>query len=234
MSDYENKKVYIWTSGGDACGACTGMEGNYDSPPTPPHPDCRCQIDKVSVKAKNKGSESTEKPDGNYLKPIGIIPKGESINVTKNWSTGSTSTTTGSAGISSNGVSVQVGGSEATTHTEGESTNISFHYDEDIGGDMQLVVAAYDVYETTETTTWGTHWSENVGGHGTVDYTTTTTTERREIRNYWKIPMYEGRDAGEWSEEDFQEWLEIRRERPDDPNEPGEDIEDEDDDDGGW
>lgn len=158
----EDLEVY-WFNGNGDCEACSAMTGLYTEHPDRPHENCECPIEQGEVRCELV-SESREIFDQyELLEPIGWIPKGGSIDREKNWNTETSVSGSGEISGEVGGVGVSVGGEASESSSSGGSETVHFEYDEEEGGDSQLVLARYEVTIWRITQTWVAHWSEGFG-----------------------------------------------------------------------
>jgi hypothetical protein len=193
LSEHE-ATIFRWVPEDDACTPCRAMAlYDYAEAPTGPHPNCRCRAEPVDVVVHIVGTSTERHVTGTELRPITDVRRGTTTTIweahTTSTAVGTTrtdtrtdgsSTTSGGAvatppvtlnvGITSSAEESRADGSSVTDTTGTTVTEIkSYPYDPAVGGDVQWVMAVYEVGEIITYTRWEGHVA---GGTRDVSYVT--------------------------------------------------------------
>jgi hypothetical protein len=157
---YEEKSFWLFTG---SCSVCEERVGVWETAPGRPHENCSCEITEGEAKVELVATREEIFDQYELLEDVGHVPKGGQLVTEQNWSTGTS--TSGSAEVSGEvgGVGVSVGGEHSRSSSEGGSNSVTFTYDEEEGGDSQMVVARYEVTVYVAVNTYRAHWSEGMG-----------------------------------------------------------------------
>ena len=172
---FDEKTLWLFVG---SCDECSALAGVHASEPSRPHPNCTCEITEGEVDCELVATREELVDEYELLEEVGWLPKGGSLSVEQTWSTESSTTVSGQMEVEAGPVTIGGGAEHENTTGSGGSKGVEFNYDEEEGGENQLVVAIYEVkvYEIIET--YRAHWSEGQGPDYEFDVIAGTREER--------------------------------------------------------
>lgn len=175
---FEDKELWLFTPSDGGCDTCQAMAGVYSYAVAEPHPNGNCAIESGQAKVELVRTREELSDQYELLEEVTWVPKGGQSVVTKEWSTGTETTVSGGVSAEGGGFGISGGVSGSESATAGGSEQVTFPYDNDLGGESQMVVATYQVsiYQTIET--YRAHWSEGMGMDFEFDVIAGTRQER--------------------------------------------------------
>lgn len=160
---FEAVDLWLFQPSGDSCDTCAAMLGFYGYEVERPHPNCKCTVTSGDAKAELVSSREELVDQYEMLLELKWVPRGGSVTLEQNWSTGTEISTSGEFGAEEGGFSLGIGLSRTGSESTGGSVSVTFNYRDDVGGASQLILAVYQVKVFQRIETYKAHLTEGMG-----------------------------------------------------------------------